>query len=66
MKGMPETVNNPRGTGVNVCCASCLYKMLDRRGCRICALTSGKIKQLSVCKHWRMREDLIKIKKLKN
>ena len=48
---------NGYGVDIVMCCASCLYKMLDQRT-RICVAGEGSVPSSFLCKGWKMAESL--------
>ena len=54
-----QTVRNPQGIPVKVCCASCAYRQLvDTQARRRCAIREEKVKPNQVCSLWQMSTPL--------
>lgn len=50
-----QTVRNPQGIPVKVCCASCAHRQLvDTAACRRCTIREEKVKHNQACSLWQM------------
>ena len=50
-----QTVRNPQGIPVKVCCASCAHRQLvDTAACRRCTIREEKVKPNQACSLWQM------------
>ena len=54
-----QTVRNPQGIPVKVCCASCAYRQLvDTQARRRCAIRAEKVKPNQFCSLWQISTPL--------
>ncbi|WP_033147289.1 hypothetical protein [Prevotella sp. P6B1] len=49
-----KTVLNPCGLRVKKCCASCINKLVDNDGMRLCPIHNLFVESGHVCKKWQM------------
>jgi hypothetical protein len=49
-----KTVLNPCGLLVKKCCASCINKLVDNDGMRLCPIHDTFVESNHVCKKWQM------------
>ena len=49
-----KTVLNPCGLRVKKCCASCINKLVDNDGMRLCPIHNLFVESGHVCKKWKM------------
>ena len=49
-----KTVLNPCGLRVKKCCASCINKLVDNDGMRLCPIHDMFVESNHVCKKWQM------------
>ena len=49
-----KTVLNPCGLRVKKCCASCINKLVDNDGMRLCPIHDTFVESNHVCKKWQM------------
>ena len=49
-----KTVLNPCGLRVKKCCASCINKLVDNDGMRLCPIHDTFVESNHVCNQWKM------------